>query len=203
MAGRPKSKRRGNTRMDAAVDAMRSYGFSEELVKEMVRELLNVYGGDDGWVFIEEFSYTLLLDYILAKQEGDSSAASAIGPPSGVRLPLCTNSEAVDAECEQAANSGGGGGGTPENILFQRPPHMSQSPLPVDNLPTRRRKPYHGWIGNDGADDLVHLTPAPLRESLEKLLTPAALQESYDKLLNGMSSRRKRKSGWDARPQDM
>jgi hypothetical protein len=33
---------RGNTRMDAAVDAMRSYGFSEELVKETVRELLNV-----------------------------------------------------------------------------------------------------------------------------------------------------------------
>ena len=80
---------------------------------------------------------------------------------------------------------------------------MSRSPLPVDNLPTQRRKPYHGWIGDDDADDLVHLTPARLQESLEKMPTPAAFQEIFDKSLNGISSRRKRKSGWDMRPQDM
>lgn len=197
---------KGNTRVDAALDAMSPYGFSEELVEEKVRELLNVYGGDVGWIFIEEFSYSLLLDYILAQQEGDSSAASAIGPQSGVRLPLCTNSKVVDAVSQtiqaldpasqinkdldtalitqQAANSGGGG----------ETPHMTHN---------QRRKPYNGWISNDDVDDVVHLTPAPLQESLQKMLTPAALQESFDKLFNGMNSGRKRKTGWDVRPQDM
>lgn len=29
--------------------------------------LIQVYGGDDGWVFIEEVSYTLLVETILEK----------------------------------------------------------------------------------------------------------------------------------------
>lgn len=33
---------RGNTRLDAALDAMRPYGFPEELVQQMVGELLDV-----------------------------------------------------------------------------------------------------------------------------------------------------------------
>ncbi|KAF2319041.1 hypothetical protein GH714_012921 [Hevea brasiliensis] len=73
----------GQMRMDAALDAMMSYGFPEELIVTTVKELLDVYGMD-GWPFIEEASYRVLLDSILekvekeAKEKGDS-------PPSGGR----------------------------------------------------------------------------------------------------------------------
>ncbi|XP_062160014.1 uncharacterized protein LOC133867302 isoform X2 [Alnus glutinosa] len=214
MEGR--AKKRGNTGMDAALESKRGkrpVGFSEELVKE------KVYGGDVGWIFIEVFSYSLLLYYILAQQEDDSSAASAVGPPnkvsltlctnsefvdfvtqfqaqnpvgplSGLRFKFCTNSEYVDAMSqframdpapqinedveivfvpfeggEQAASSGGGGGNgggeTHENILSQRPPHMTPSLLPVDNLPTQRH-------GKDDVDDIGLPTLAELQGTDEQ-----------------------------------
>jgi hypothetical protein len=66
---------------------------------------------------------------------------------------------------EQAASSGGGGGNgsgeTHENILSQRPPHMTPSLLPVDNLPTQRH-------GKDDVDDIGLPTPAELQETDEQ-----------------------------------
>ncbi|XP_021617613.2 uncharacterized protein LOC110618707 isoform X2 [Manihot esculenta] len=53
----------GLKRIDAAVDALRSMGFPEALVRR------TAYGGDDGWTFIEECSYKLLIDSILEEQE--------------------------------------------------------------------------------------------------------------------------------------
>uniref|UniRef100_A0A9I9E7M2 WIYLD domain-containing protein n=1 Tax=Cucumis melo TaxID=3656 RepID=A0A9I9E7M2_CUCME len=47
---------------------MKQFGFPPKLVRDTVKELLDVYGGDDGWVFIEEGSYTLLIDTLLEKQ---------------------------------------------------------------------------------------------------------------------------------------
>ncbi|MCI16939.1 bifunctional UDP-glucose 4-epimerase and UDP-xylose 4-epimerase 1-like, partial [Trifolium medium] len=55
----------GNTRMDAALDAMRQLGFEETLVRETVQELLDVYEGIQGWPFIEEASYKLLIETLL------------------------------------------------------------------------------------------------------------------------------------------
>ncbi|KAK6156143.1 hypothetical protein DH2020_010391 [Rehmannia glutinosa] len=57
------------SRMDAAVDAMGLLGFPEGKVKKHVKELLKVYGGDDGWPFIEEYSYKELIDAILRDVE--------------------------------------------------------------------------------------------------------------------------------------
>ncbi|KAL1535539.1 hypothetical protein AAHA92_28303 [Salvia divinorum] len=53
------------TRMDAAVDAMLPFGFSEAMVKERVKKLLKEYGGDEGWPFIEESAYSVLIESIL------------------------------------------------------------------------------------------------------------------------------------------
>ncbi|XP_021828488.1 uncharacterized protein LOC110768923 isoform X3 [Prunus avium] len=69
--GRPRKR---NSRMDAAIDAMtREMGFDERLVRATVKELLKVYGvrgsPDQGWPFIEEFSYKLLIEQLLEKQE--------------------------------------------------------------------------------------------------------------------------------------
>ncbi|KAF1890239.1 hypothetical protein Lal_00025572 [Lupinus albus] len=69
---RPPRKNRmgvGNTRMDAALDSMRQFGFHDQVVLETVDELLEVYDGTQGWPFIEEASYKLLIETILAKQQ--------------------------------------------------------------------------------------------------------------------------------------
>ncbi|KAI3734354.1 hypothetical protein L6452_13822 [Arctium lappa] len=65
------SKRRrkmGLTRMDAALDQMSSFGFSRQLVRKTVRNLLKLYG-DEGWILIEEDGYKVLLDVLLDEQE--------------------------------------------------------------------------------------------------------------------------------------
>ncbi|KAI3816362.1 hypothetical protein L1987_16055 [Smallanthus sonchifolius] len=61
-------KKTGLTRMDAALDQMSSLGFSKQLVRKTVGNLLKVYG-DYGWKFIEEDGYKVLLDVILEEQE--------------------------------------------------------------------------------------------------------------------------------------
>ncbi|KAK2996641.1 hypothetical protein RJ639_025231, partial [Escallonia herrerae] len=57
------------SRMDAAVDAMIPFGFSEKTVRNSVKTLLNEYGGDEGWPFIEADAYNVLLEIILGEQE--------------------------------------------------------------------------------------------------------------------------------------
>lgn len=89
-----------DTRLAAALDAMRPYGFPQDLVEVTVGELLNVgqllflflffafyvamciwkqktimgfwvlaqvYGGNEGWVFIEDSSYSVLVETLLEK----------------------------------------------------------------------------------------------------------------------------------------
>ncbi|KAK7356014.1 hypothetical protein VNO80_15280 [Phaseolus coccineus] len=68
----PKRTKKGEFRIDAALDAMQLYGFSRKLVRSTVKSLLDVYGRNDGWVFIEDSSYTLLIDTLLEKQANPS-----------------------------------------------------------------------------------------------------------------------------------
>ncbi|KAL3521193.1 hypothetical protein ACH5RR_019342 [Cinchona calisaya] len=73
MAPRRRPKKARNTRIDAAIDAMtKTYGFSEEIVKRVAKQLLKEYEGDqgdEGWFFIEQYSYQELIDAILRDQE--------------------------------------------------------------------------------------------------------------------------------------
>ncbi|PIN20489.1 Histone-lysine N-methyltransferase [Handroanthus impetiginosus] len=68
MAPRRRRPKVGLTRMHAALDAMRPMGFSRDVVRKCVKNLLKVYG-DDGWAFIEEAAYRLLIDTILEEPE--------------------------------------------------------------------------------------------------------------------------------------
>ncbi|KAL2583204.1 hypothetical protein AAZV13_14G056150 [Glycine max] len=57
--------------MDTAVESMHQLGFGKQLVPEMLKELLDVYG-TSGWPYIEEASYKLLIEAILNKQQGSA-----------------------------------------------------------------------------------------------------------------------------------
>ncbi|XP_020209717.1 uncharacterized protein LOC109794678 isoform X2 [Cajanus cajan] len=73
MAPRRRSIKKGETRMDAALDAMEPFGFSRNLIQSTVHTLLKVYGGStEGWVFIEDSGYALLIDTLLEKQANSS-----------------------------------------------------------------------------------------------------------------------------------
>ncbi|KAH1199468.1 hypothetical protein GmHk_18G052827 [Glycine max] len=64
------NKMHGITHMDAALDAMRPLGFRTQLI--LRTELLQVYGGNQGWCFIEEAYYKLLMEALLSKQQGSA-----------------------------------------------------------------------------------------------------------------------------------
>ncbi|CAK9135768.1 unnamed protein product [Ilex paraguariensis] len=68
MAPRGRRRKVGLGRIDAALDAMRPLGFSDEIVRKSVKDLLDVYG-NDGWAFIEEAAYKVLVDTLLEEQE--------------------------------------------------------------------------------------------------------------------------------------
>ncbi|XP_065618137.1 uncharacterized protein LOC111996982 [Quercus suber] len=110
MASRPRGRpRKKDIRLAAALDAMRPYGFPQDLVELTVGELLNVYGGNEGWVFIEDSSYSVLLETLLEKtnapqdQEDDSpqhnpgDADDRESSAVGASIPTCSNSGATDA----------------------------------------------------------------------------------------------------------
>ncbi|CAL1374698.1 unnamed protein product [Linum trigynum] len=65
--GRPKKKKVVLTRKGAAVDAMLAMGFPRKLINQTIAELLKVYGGNEGWSFIEMDSYKALIEAILEK----------------------------------------------------------------------------------------------------------------------------------------
>ncbi|XP_061349476.1 uncharacterized protein LOC133294748 isoform X2 [Gastrolobium bilobum] len=93
MAPTRRPAKRKLTRMDAALDAMSPYGFPKKLVRRTVDQLLKVYGGNEGWVFVEDSAYTLLVDTLLEKQSTPSPQDGLIGDgPSDVSPAGCSNS---------------------------------------------------------------------------------------------------------------
>ncbi|KAL6213893.1 hypothetical protein ACLB2K_013332 [Fragaria x ananassa] len=159
MAPRVRPRKRGH--LDRALKAMAALTFPEKLVRDTVDELLEVYGGDDGWGFIEDNSYSALVDALLEKQQDDTEkpiaspqdhARSEHGPETSAVVPTCTPMEVVQSQTTQPLNS------TP----------LTKIPDSEDHLPSKRRRPYHGWIVNDDEDFvLVELTPAPLLQGLQ------------------------------------
>ncbi|KAL2483353.1 putative inactive histone-lysine N-methyltransferase SUVR1 [Forsythia ovata] len=77
MAPRGRARKRRLTRMDAAIDAMTPFGFSEKLVRKIARELLKEYGGDEGWFFLEQDSYEVLREALLRDVEENDQEKNA------------------------------------------------------------------------------------------------------------------------------
>uniref|UniRef100_A0A0E0EPH2 WIYLD domain-containing protein n=1 Tax=Oryza meridionalis TaxID=40149 RepID=A0A0E0EPH2_9ORYZ len=64
---RPK---KGERRIDAAIDHFTPMGYATADVRAVVKKLLQVvYGGNDGWPFLEEDSYRVVQEALFEKQE--------------------------------------------------------------------------------------------------------------------------------------
>ncbi|XP_010696410.1 uncharacterized protein LOC104908938 isoform X2 [Beta vulgaris subsp. vulgaris] len=119
----PRRRKVGLKRMDAAIDALTPMGFPPEKIRQKVKDLLELYEDDHGWIAIEEASYKLLIECILEEQEqeqeqegvqckqgepsfidspnkasrlgGEDGEAepSEVGPSSEASEPLCSNQD--------------------------------------------------------------------------------------------------------------
>ncbi|XP_004292513.1 PREDICTED: uncharacterized protein LOC101308933 isoform X3 [Fragaria vesca subsp. vesca] len=112
MAPRVRARKRGH--LDRALKAMAALSFPEKLVRDTVDELLEVYGGDHGWGFIEDASYSVLVDALLEKQQDGTEkpiaspqdhARSEHGPETSAVVPTCTPLKVVQSQTTQPLNS--------------------------------------------------------------------------------------------------
>ncbi|KAF3974637.1 hypothetical protein CMV_002053 [Castanea mollissima] len=152
------------TCMDGALEHMCQFGFCDQLVRELVKELLKVYG-NDGWYFFESDSYKVLLDALLEKQKkmvskGRTLLFVAADPP--VARFTWTGWESIH---------------------------------PLWGVQTRRRaarprRPCYRWISSNKEQGPMHGTKEPFPKDIARFL----LQ---------MDGRRKRKTKWDVRLEDM
>ncbi|CAA0834393.1 Nucleolar histone methyltransferase-related protein [Striga hermonthica] len=128
------------SRMDAAVDALAPFGFPADKVKQGVKELLKVYGGDDGWPFIEEYSYKELIEALLRDvNEEDNNAVD-------------TKEKNSEDQSEDVTSS---------SIAQTEQHEKTEESIPGGHLP-RRLQPCYGWIESDEEedDDFVFLKPS-------------------------------------------
>ncbi|KAD2393352.1 hypothetical protein R6Q59_012327 [Mikania micrantha] len=184
-------KKAGLTRMDAALDQMSVFGFSRQLVRKTVGNLLKLYG-NDGWKLIEEDAYRVLLDVILEEQETaqthnllmDESSTKLASEDSSLQVnnsvSLTNNAESSELEVPLLLVKEPG---NQEHIkdtdldLSSFDPIDEHSDVNTENTPLslracdavnapvnvhRKRKPCYGWISDDdNDDDTKFITLAP------------------------------------------
>lgn len=192
-----------NTRTDAALDAMRPYGFADNEICAAVNDLLkNVYGGDEGWFFIEDASYSVLIDRLIevstkkdASQDNGVAETSASGHSDEVvheavidalhdiaMDPAPCSDEALNSKAPMS-DTGVKGCNIPAAVKGEK--REVSEHIKLERNSSLMCKPCHSWISDDDLDDLVDILPrAPLPEVLENLLSK-------------MNETKKRKTRWD------
>ncbi|OIV90825.1 hypothetical protein TanjilG_15558 [Lupinus angustifolius] len=95
------------TRMDAALDSMLPYGFPKKLVRQTVNHLLKVYGGSDGWVFIEDSAYSLLIETLLEKQQEEEEGEEGTTAEAGHNVDMEDNPADGHSEAPPTGSSNG------------------------------------------------------------------------------------------------
>ncbi|THU51773.1 hypothetical protein C4D60_Mb06t34570 [Musa balbisiana] len=103
-----RQKKVGMMRIDAAIDALLPYGFSKETICSTVKKLLKVYDDAAAWHVIEEDTYRLVIETILAEQEenareeqrANEEAKASEGPSRVAETNLLNSSlDHVDYNC--------------------------------------------------------------------------------------------------------
>ncbi|CAH9097659.1 unnamed protein product [Cuscuta europaea] len=150
MPPRNKRPKKGLHRIDAALDAMRPLGFANDAVRKSVKDLLKVYG-DEGWIFIEEGSYRVLIDALL------SGETESVQEPDAEKRCVLDSSN-LQRNAETSANEQGSE--MAKDIDDTQQLHVgfaSKSSLPKMETKSsnRLKKPCYGWISDDEEDDEV------------------------------------------------
>lgn len=166
--GRGRSRKQfGESRMGAAWDAMRPFGFPQYMVVKTVKELLEVYGGEEGWPFIEEYSYKVLLEAILekveAKEKKKNEAGASASNTLAIEAPTGTTGLISGSEAEH---------GTDEMQLAEVPdttPTQRHNALMITSPQSRCTGSNRGWLSE------VQLTrPDPLDDTNSAQTTSTA-----------------------------
>ncbi|KAI3519832.1 hypothetical protein L1887_09048 [Cichorium endivia] len=218
MAPRGRHTKSRTSRMDAAIDAMAPFGFTEEVVIAKMRQLLKEYGGQDGYGFIELDAYCVLLDALLADQDkqtqeqvkhGETSKANEIieAEKAGfIDIPICSSTPLTIPPPPQPLVA----------CLPPLPPVMEAAlplppappvtnavlPPPPESAQPQRRKPCHGWLSD--VDEKWHFItlPSSFDRSISPPVTPPTQPVELE-LTSGRKNRPKRRSRWDLMPEDM
>ncbi|XP_072996132.1 uncharacterized protein [Typha latifolia] len=184
-----RTRKVGLKRIDAAMDALVPLGFPKEVVRRTIKNLLNVYEGDAGWVFIEEASYKLVIETILEEQEKEAIEEEA------------NAGNALMAQDEQVVEVGGSSShfdALPDepcsevNEQINKSSKRTPSQLNHPSVLLRRRPPCYGWISEDEDE----LDDPPVRAPNHQV------QEVLEKARD-LHHRKKRPSGWDVKPDFM
>ncbi|PIA61974.1 hypothetical protein AQUCO_00200160v1 [Aquilegia coerulea] len=120
MAPRGRPRKVGQSRMDAAIDALTPMGYSRSLIQSRVNALLKVYDGE--WRFIEESSYQVLLDNILEEQEQECKNKALVAMEDG-------DSASAGAETSNAHNDSE----TPDACHVAESPDADNGALPCSS----------------------------------------------------------------------
>ncbi|KAG0548584.1 hypothetical protein BDA96_01G178900 [Sorghum bicolor] len=169
--GRPRPKR-GERRIDAAIDHLAQYGFAKPQIRKIINELLQLYG-KDGWVFLEEGSYRVVLDKLLEEQMQEDQKQEAAA--------------AEEASPQNESHSA---------LELQASPNSSPRlecvlPLPSAKGPPRARPPCYGWISEESGTE---------SEPEDREILSDVPKNDIPNPVETLPSKRKRPSRWDVRP---
>lgn len=145
--GRP---RRGERRIDAAIDRLSHYGFPRPDIRRVINELLQLYGRD-GWVFLEEGSYRIVLDRLLEEQaqqqqqQQQEAAADEAPPENDAQISEVHAPAESESAVEQAK---------PRARPIEYPPlePIVLLPGPAATGTVRPRPPCFGWISDSESE---------------------------------------------------
>ncbi|ONM06939.1 uncharacterized protein [Zea mays] len=138
---RPRPER-GERRIDAAIDHLAQYGFAKPQIRKVINDLLQLYGRD-GWVFLEEGSYSIVLKVLEEQAQQDQTQEAAAAEEA-----LPQNGMEVSRVNGEAPNE------PPSTLELQASP--SSSPLllvPPAKGPPCARTPCYGWISEESESE--------------------------------------------------
>ncbi|CAL5065407.1 unnamed protein product [Urochloa decumbens] len=152
--GRP---RKGERRIDAAIDHFAAMGYAERDVRDAVASLLEVYGGPSAWPLLEEGSYHAVQDKLFEREEEEKQ-----------KQPLLLEGQQVEEDRPQHQ----------EPVVDKAPPEnesaheevedpMFIKPVPLEVIAQvtaaigtgRTRRPCYGWLSE--SEDEEELTSQP------------------------------------------
>ncbi|XP_066389633.1 uncharacterized protein [Miscanthus floridulus] len=188
--GRPRAKR-GDRRIDAAIDHLVPYGFPKPRIRKIINELLKLYG-KDGWFLLEEDSYRVVLDRLLEEQahqdqKQEAAAAEEASPQNGMEV------SCVDGEASNESQSAFERQASPNSS----PPLEYVLPLPPAKGPPRARPPCYGWISEESDTESEPEDGEMLSDVARPIIFP---KKDVPNPVETLPPKRKRPSRWDVCP---